>query len=90
MKDENDTRKSGGNAPFLSNRDRQAMAAYDEHVKREGLPHSEKERGEWVREWRALDEEQRQDMVEAERWANRTRQEPLKLPRREGPDMDKE
>lgn len=54
----------------MSSRDRFAIAAYEEHCKTHGLPITEDGRNEWVREWRSLDEEQRQDGVDAERDAN--------------------
>ncbi len=71
-------------------RDRLALAAYEDHCTRHGLPMTEDGRSEWVKEWRTLDNEQRQGAVKAERdraleWPQAHDESTLEL---QEPDMD--
>lgn len=54
-------------ATALSGSDGRARAAYEEYCKIHQSPPTEAGRNEWVREWRGLAEEQRQDAVDMER-----------------------
>jgi hypothetical protein len=47
--------------------DREALAAYEKHCTTTGIAPNENERSAWLKEWQNLEEENRQDRVDAER-----------------------
>jgi hypothetical protein len=78
----------------LSTSDRRALAAYEEYCNIQRTPMTEAGRNAWLREWRGLDEEQRQDAVHAERqalhWPQARDEEPASREEERGPDTDRD